>query len=189
MARSTGPPTARQMRFVEELYRQYRPLMYKYARGRNRGDDEADDIVSETLERLFRHADTVMGLNELQRMNYIVLTVKSAAEDLRRRREARERRFTRADEEDLIGFGPEEMYIERESEDGLIRHLYETLEELSETDRLLLVGRYMRGLSDESLARQLGVKVSSIRMKLTRAKRRARRILEGKEADGDENIG
>lgn len=183
--RITGPPAGEKMRLVEELYGKYRALMYKFARGQGRSDSEADDIVSETLRRLFRHADTLVRLNEPQRIDYLARTVKSAAWDLDRKRRAEERRFVVMSEDARLAPDPEEGFIERESEAALIRHLYETLDELSETDRLLLIGRYLEELSDEALARQLGVKAASVSMKLSRARRRARRILERKEADDD----
>ena len=44
---------------------------------------------------------------------------------------------------------------------------------LSEDDQLLLYGKYVIDLSDQELARLIGCKPSSIRMKLTRARRKA----------------
>lgn len=171
------------MRYIAELYEKHRALMYKFAIGRNHGKDEADDIVSEALQRLFRHASKLMTMAELQRLDYIVLTVKSVAEDHYRRRQVIERRSQQVREEDLIDPGLEDFFIERESRDIRSRILYETLAEVSEADRVLLVGKYMQNLSDEVLARQLGVKPSSIRMKLTRARKRARSIMERKIDD------
>ena len=183
MTLNTGPPTAKQMQYVEGLYRKYRALMYKHARGTDRSQDEADDIVSESLRRLFLYTDKLMACDELQRLNYIVKTIRSVVSDYYRKRNAYERHITPYEEHDAAGPGPEELYIERESRDTLVRHLYETLNEVSDTDRLVLVGKYMQGASDEVLARQLGVKASSIRMMLTRARKNARVILERKEAD------
>ena len=185
LERSTGPPTEEQVRFVEALYRRYRALMYKHARGYDREGDEVDDIVSASIERLFRHAETIMRLDERHQVSYILQTIHSVAGSLYRKRAAAERFASRLGADERLGPDPEAAYIAREGESILLRHLYETLDELSETDRLLLVGRYMRGESDEALARQLGVKAASIRTKLTRARCRARRILERKEAGGD----
>ena len=51
---------------------------------------------------------------------------------------------------------------------------------LGEEDRLLLEGKYLRECSDRELAQLLGCRVDSIRMKLTRARRRAlKRMTEG----------
>ena len=119
MARSTGPPSTEQMQLVEELWRTYRPLLYKFARGRNRGDAEADEIVSDTLLRLFRNADTLKELNEPQRVRYISRTVLSVAGDRDRRRHARERRSVplyEAGEAADAASDPAAAVIERDSE-------------------------------------------------------------------------
>lgn len=187
LARNAGPPTTEQMLFVQQIYERQRGLFYKIAMERGRGEAEADDIVSEALLRLFRNADRLRGLHERQLVDYIADTLRSSAVDLERRRRSEARRFVSLEEDDaplLADPDPESRFVERESESLLIRHLYETLSELRETDRLLLVGKYMEGASDEELARQLGVKTSSVRMKLTRARARARRLLERKENGG-----
>lgn len=57
---------------------------------------------------------------------------------------------------------------------------------LSEEHRMLLEGRYILGISDEELAKQLHCKSSSIRMKLTRARRAASQLLINEES-GESN--
>lgn len=48
---------------------------------------------------------------------------------------------------------------------------------LPEETRSLLAGKYLLGLSDAELAEQYGCRPDSIRMKLTRARRQALKIL------------
>lgn len=189
MPRSTGPPTREQMLFVQGIYQQYRSVIYKFAKARTRDESEADDVVSETLLRLFRNADKLRDMHENELIDYTVQTVFSAASDLNRRHRT-EMKYFRVLDDDEAAFseyepGPEERFTEREAEQRRYARLYETLSELKAADRLLLVGKYIEEQSDEVLARQLGVKVSSIRMKLTRARTRAKRIMQRKEA-GDE---
>ena len=187
MQKNTGPPTAEQMLLVQGIYERYRAMIYKFAKGRTRDESEADDVVSETLLRLFRNADKLRDMHEGEIIDYTVQTVLSAAGDLNRKHRSEQRRFRPLDEEDLPDYEPDpaERYTERETELRLRRHLWETLSELKEADRVLLVGKYLEERSDEALARQLGVKAASIRMKLTRARARARKIMQRKEV-GDE---
>lgn len=183
LARNTGPPTTEQMLFVQSIYERYRGLIYRIALERARDPTEADEIVSESLQRLFRNADTLRPLHEKQLVDYLADTLRSVAGDFERRQRTESRRLVSLESEFTPPHAadPETELVERESENALIRRLYETLDELSETDRRLLVGKYMQGASDEALARQLGVKAASIRMKLTRARNRARKIMERKE--------
>ena len=187
LAQSTGPPTAEQMQLVQSLYERYKGLFYQVASERARDGAETDDVVSEALLRLFRNADRLRGLEERALVDYIADTLRSVATDFGRRHGTERRLFFSLEEDDLPAMpepGPEERYLLREGEQSLRRHLRETLLELSETDRALLVGRYYENATDEELARQLGVRPASIRMKLTRARKRARRILERKEGGG-----
>jgi len=55
-------------------------------------------------------------------------------------------------------------------------------DQLSAKDRLLLEGKYFFDYSDNTLAKLLSCKKSSIRMKLTRARRRIVKLIE-KEGD------
>jgi RNA polymerase sigma-70 factor (ECF subfamily) len=50
---------------------------------------------------------------------------------------------------------------------------------LSSEDRLLLERKYLAGDSDADIAQALGCKPSSVRMKLTRARRCAIKLLQG----------
>lgn len=66
---------------------------------------------------------------------------------------------------------------------GMLTFFKQGLGQLSAEDRALLEGKYILGDSDEMLARTLHCKPSSIRMKLTRARRRALKLLEQEGAD------
>lgn len=55
------------------------------------------------------------------------------------------------------------------------------MKKLPSEDRLLLEGWYLQGRSAEALAEALGCKPDSVRSKLSRARKRALKILRGKE--------
>lgn len=61
-------------------------------------------------------------------------------------------------------------------------HIAAIFNQLSTEDRILLEGKYIFEYSDKTLAKLLGCKASSIRMKLTRVRRRVLRLIE-KEGD------
>ena len=50
--------------------------------------------------------------------------------------------------------------------------------QLSKEDQLLLEGKYLLEYSDPELAQLLGCQSASVRMKLTRARRRAQKLLK-----------
>lgn len=61
----------------------------------------------------------------------------------------------------------EVKYLEKERRQELLA----AFEEMTESDQLLLLGKYTMDMSDTELAQVINCKPSSIRMKLTRARR------------------
>ena len=94
-------------------------------------------------------------------------------------------RFVSLDDEEVL------RQVDREFQDmsmedlllfkARISQLKEIWHELPEEDQLLLEGKYIWELSDKELAEDHGCKPDSIRMKLTRARRRALQHLSEKE--------
>ena len=63
--------------------------------------------------------------------------------------------------------GAEVRYLEKERQEELLT----AFQEMREEEKQLLYGKYLMDLSDAELAQMLGCKPSSVRMKLTRARR------------------
>ena len=87
-------------------------------------------------------------------------------------------RITTLDDEEFLELQApllsiDEQLLQMEQKEMLVR----VLESLSEEDRILLEGKYILEQSDRDLAALLGCKPSSIRMKLTRARRRALNLI------------
>ena len=74
---------------------------------------------------------------------------------------------------------PEDLYIRKEE----LAELAETINKLSEKDRILLESKYILMLSDKEIAEELNIAPSSVRSCLTRARRRAYAILKGESED------
>ena len=83
--------------------------------------------------------------------------------------------------------GPEVPDERQEVEDRVLRRLEldalaQVWPRLDENTRWLLEARYILDYSDGELARELGVKPDSVRMALTRARRKARRLIENQHS-------
>mgnify|MGYP002626274011 CR=1 FL=1 len=187
MSRTQRPASSADREIVRVIYEQHKGVMYRTARANVRDQAEADDVVNDALMRLFRKADKLAAMDRPAVAAYVANTVFSAAMDNERRHHAERRRTERACTvmPDETVPGPEEGFLEHEERSDRVRLLHEALEELPEADRVLLVGKYVEGVSDQMLAARIGVKPASVRMKLTRARQRIKRIIERKEADGD----
>ncbi len=174
-------------KFIDELYRTHRGILYKTALECSGGRLEAESVVHDALLRIIGSLDTVKRLEEPARAVYLATTVRSVAYNALKKEAVREKHA--ADPpgdswEDIPGgSNPEEELLAAENARAQVQYLREALAELDETDRLLLVGKYLAKETDAQLAYKLGIRESSVSMKLTRAKRRARKIIERKEAE------
>ena len=67
-----------------------------------------------------------------------------------------------------------------------IHTLLSVMDQLKEEERTLLYGRYLLGLSDEEVAETIQCKPSSVRMKLTRVRRKVMDMMKQAEGEKDD---
>lgn len=167
--------------FMLRIYQEFRGLMFSTAENLISDPDEREDVVQDSLERLLRHADALRWKDRPVQAAYVVQTVRNTAINHLRRKDVERRHTDFTGEKDGQ---PEPMSLTLEElmdirERG--EHMAEILSTLSETDRILLTGKYILGYSDAELAQDLGVKPDSVRMMLTRARRRAINAIRERE--------
>lgn len=193
MGREGRVPDSALAGYISELYDTYRGLMYSTAYKYCGADVDAEAAVNDAILRLAKHADTLRALDEPALAVYIACTVQSVALNKRRRLGVERRRMADRDIGELSALGsaasPEDEYIEKETRRERLRHLREALAELGEADRELLTAKYLGGADDAALAARYGITEGSVRSRISRAKKRARRIMERKEGGDDRHNG
>ncbi len=169
---------------ILELYGSHKGIMYKTALDSVQNPDDLEEVIQDAILRMIRNQERLREMEQKARAVYIARTVYSAAMDHGRRiARDRDRLIGLKDSLHVIGEGsPEDDYLERESLALRLRYLREALRELPETDCELLIGKYINGESDEALAERLGIRPTAMRMRLSRARQRARKIIERKES-------
>lgn len=171
--------TDEKQRFMEELVEEYGALMLATARRYVSGDSAAEDIVQDSMVKLMRHVDKIMSLPRCNLSAYIVVTVRNAAFNYLRDEAVREKHVLASPLDTLDELAPEENTVE----ERLIladekRQFRQVWSRLSEADRMLLERKYLLEETDAEIAEELGCKQDSVRMKLTRAKRRAAKLYD-----------
>ena len=166
--------TAEERSFMESVLDEYGPLMYSTARRFVDEDEAAEDVVQESFVRLIRHIRKIMGLPRCNLAGYIVNTVKNTARNQLRAQQVRTKHTDQRTPEDAA----EVCDTERSAEWVVVRgeertDFYAIWQTLPEADRTILEKKYILGESNEEIAEELGCRTDSVRMKLTRARRRA----------------
>lgn len=163
------------------LYEEFRNLMFSVAKKYVENQSDCEDIVQDALISLLKNVQTLRNIHGCVLTNYIAATVRNTAiNHLNHQRMVQEHTISMEDnypeiESDGLALDDMMILIERKAQ------LNRIWNRLPEEHRILLEGRYILGISDEELAKQLHCKPSSIRMKLTRARRVASQLLINEE--------
>lgn len=161
--------------FITKLYQRFLPAMVATASKYVSNQHDAEDVVHSAVVRLIPNIDKLMKLNDFTLSAYVFYTTRSVALNLLRHQNVvHEHTAAAADDASIDNIKdssalPEIKFLDKEAAEQFA----EIFTTLPEEDQLLLSGKYILELSDQELANILNCKVSSIRMKLTRARRRA----------------
>ena len=133
---------------------------------------DRQDVIQEALISVAGKAETIVSLSPHQLTAYLYKTVENTC--LNHLRKQRRSSVTCLSEETL-----EEIADARVSLDEILlsKELATTvnkvLAKLDETDRILLVGKYITGLTIKELAAEIGCSAGNVAVKLYRARRKA----------------
>ena len=168
--------------FILRLYQDHHRLMFFVANKSCSDPYDSEEVVQETLLKLIQKVGVLRGMDPNARLAYVSVAVRNTAYSMLRRKSADSKRLVPLPEErDTIPspeLSLEENMILLERKEKLL----EIWDLLSPEDRFILEGRYLLQYSAVELAEELGCQPSTVRMKLTRARRRAlRKMLENYE--------
>ena len=167
--------------FFEQLYSKYKKLMFSQALLYSAScREDAEDIVHDTLVKLMSKYKILSGLNEKALASYIVYSIRNTAIN-RRKHLAIENKYYKT-------YNPDETYVSAESQllsELPPEDLFPGWAKLSQKDRDLLAFRYFLELSVEELAALYGCSAISIRVRLYRARKKARELIfqRGRNSD------
>lgn len=162
--------------YFQAFYEENKNLLYYIAR---KYSEDCEDLVQEALLRLLQHVDILKTMNQNTCARYIELTIRAAYIDtcLRKKRvqtvPMEELPLLTADSDSRELLGDLRVHLLRES--------------LSPRDWLALEGKYLLGLNQKELGQLLQVEPNSVRMILSRARAKARQILQQDMEEGSEH--
>lgn len=162
--------------FLLWLYDEFYRLMFFTAQKYLADPSQLEEVVQESLRKLIEKVDRLQSFPHSILTGYIVATVRNTALTYRKR-QVKHSRVISLEDIDL------EAPDDRESMDESLIHeeelagLHAIWSQLSKEEQLLLEGKYLLEYSDPELAQLLGCQSASVRMKLTRARRRVQKLL------------
>lgn len=168
--------------YILWIYNQYVKLMYYTAKKYISDPHLLEDVVQESLSNLIPKIRLLRTLERAQLVNYIVATVRNTSISHLQTATVSSIDDQEYQMQNFMIFNPVSLEDEIIYCDELAKNFNILLLRLDSESRLLLEGKYYLGYDDKKLAQMLGCKPGSVRMKLTRARRKALNLLneEGK---------
>ncbi len=161
--------------FLCRLYANCDRLMYATAGKFTANQQDKEDIVQDTLVRIVKYVAYLRKLDSCTLPFSVVILTRNTAINFAKHRSVVQKHISPSGwDPDEIPPGNDVSTVEDMVALSEMRNSLDTIwPKLSRNDRILLEGRYILDLSDEELAKFVNCKPSSVRMKLTRARRNA----------------
>lgn len=167
--------------FLRQLYETYGRLMYSIASSCLPDLHAREDVVQETILKLAQKLPLLQTMDHSSLVAYIAAAVRNNAYSRLRKQATEEKIFLPWSEalEQLPSQAPsfEEQIISKEQ----MQTFWAVWRELPEEDRFLLEGRYTLRYTDRELANGLGCQPASVRMKLSRVRKKVLSKIQKKE--------
>ncbi|WP_369282201.1 RNA polymerase sigma factor [Oscillibacter sp. GMB15532] len=162
--------------FIDKFSRDYERLMFFTVKKYTSNLSDQEDIVQDALLKLMNKVSVIRPLPCYILAGYVVSTIRNTAINYLKRQGREQGRCGSLEDKPFVGGESpslDELLILAEQREGLL----ERWKDLPEKDRVLLEGKYILDYTDEELAARLNCKACNIRMRLSRARRRAMKLL------------
>ncbi len=166
--------------FIEELYIKHSKAMWKFAMSLTKNEDEADELIQISFEKIIRCIDAVKKINCCKMNSYMVSIVRNSYYTLLIKKYKEKENIKDIDSDELADLKAHDDYenvLKRNSPSDILS----ALENMPDKYKMVLKLRYIYEFDDEHIAKTIDVQTNSVRMYKTRALRMLAERLEGSE--------
>ena len=173
--------------FMQEVYQQNERLMYAIALKYASNTQDCEDIVHDTVEKLCKNIAKIKELPNSALRAYVVYAVRNTAINFRKHQSTINRHIQQLSGDDSNSeYDQPESIIERIEDLREKRtSLTKVWMQLTDAEQELLYRKYVLDQTTEELAGIFQCSRDSIRMRLSRARRKSLRLMKG-EGTNDE---
>ena len=173
--------------FMQEVYQQNERLMYAIALKYASNTQDCEDIVHDTVEKLCKNIAKIKELPNSALRAYVVYAVRNTAINFRKHQATINRHIQQLSDDDSNSeYDQPESIIERiEDLQEKRTRLTKVWMQLTDAEQELLYRKYVLEQTTEELAGIFQCSRDSIRMRLSRARRKSLRLMKG-EGTNDE---
>lgn len=172
------PLSTTQKQAATTLYNTYKGLMLHTVRALTSVAEDREEIIQDSLIALMRNIDTISSLDRCKIAAYIVLTIRRTYYN----RANKDCRLISVPlEADGISHAADVLADTAQLDSDAKLDVMVLMDALPPYDRMVLEAWYLEGCSAEQLASKLNCKPGSIRMILSRVRKRAAKLMREME--------
>lgn len=173
--------------FMQEVYQQNERLMYAIALKYASNTQDCEDIVHDTVEKLCKNIAKIKELPNSALRAYVVYAVRNTAINFRKHQSTINRHIQQLSGDDSNSeYDQPESIIERiEDLQEKRTRLTKVWTQLTDAEQELLYRKYVLDQTTEELAGIFQCSRDSIRMRLSRARRKSLRLMKGEGTNGE----
>ena len=164
--------------FVEDLYLKNQRLLYSTAQKYCFYPEHLDDIIQESFLRMIPKISTIRHLEPPAQISYLLTTIRNTAINYMSREAFWQQIISLDNDLASENIASDSSIDDHVSSTDMLSEIWK---DLPFQDQVLLESKYILGYTNEELARQFKCKPDSMRMRLSRARKRALRLLQKKE--------
>ncbi len=172
--------------FMINLYLKYNKLMFVKAKEIVKDDYVAEDMVQETFAKLIEKIEKIRKIERCILPSYLVICIRRVCFNYLRKKQVREKYSAQSMDNEAFHFEYEDDKTNVEAEVLLkldVSEVKKTFLKLPEKLQNVLEYKYLFEMTDEEIAKTLGINKNSVRTYLTRARREVYKRM--KEDDND----
>ena len=168
--------------FMNWVFENFGQLIWYTARKYCRNEGLWEEIMQESLLRLLSCIPRLRQLSEQKLAGYIAVTARNTTYILLLKEEKDREKCISLESIDIADDGPtlEEIILKKEQREQLAK----ACQGLPDEAYYLLTSYYILGYRTEEMAEELGCAASHVRMKMTRARRQVRKIIQEQNKEG-----
>lgn len=173
--------------FMQEVYQQNERLMYAIALKYASNTQDCEDIVHDTVEKLCKNIAKIKELPNSALRAYVVYAVRNTAINFRKHQSTINRHIQQLSDDDLSNeYDQPESIIERiEDLKEKRTSLTKVWMQLTDAEQELLYRKYVLEQTTEELTGIFQCSRDSIRMRLSRVRRKSLRLMKGDGTDDE----
>ena len=168
--------TEEQRSLVEQIYHDYEQTMYHAAFAVLHNKQDAEDAVHEAFVRLITDIDRLAAIEKKKQKSFVIIVTRNIAIDTYRRRQRETVGAEDISDMDIA----DDLDLEQAISDSTDRELLmKAVEKLPEKQQEVLVMKFFHEVSTTEIAQMLGIDVSAVRRRISRAEKNLYEILKG----------